>query len=128
MQVGLQDLDSPNATVGILYSPYITQGSASPLPWALAPPVQAVLIFNFYESGCNQVLEGIGSLNLPSSHLYTSSCTGVLALDNVFCTGLSSNVNTYGITGSITLGAGIVPTSVFSSSNSGIGLGLSYRG
>lgn len=113
MQVGLQDLDSPNATVGILYSPYITQGSASPLPWALAPPVQAVLIFNFYESGCNQVLEGIGSLNLPSSHLYTSICTKALALGNVFCTGLSFNVYTYGSTGSITLGAGMVPTTVF---------------
>ena len=126
--MGLQELDSPNATVRFLYSPYRTQGSATPLPWALAPPVQAVLIFNFYELGGNLVVEGIGSLNLPSSPLYASSCTWALALGNVFCTGLSSNINTYGITGPITLGAGIVPTTVFSSSNSGIGLGLSYRG
>ena len=97
------------------------------MPWALALPVQAVLIFNFYELGGNLIVEGIGSLNLLSSHLYTFSCTGVLGLDNVFCTGLISNVNTYGIAGPITLGAGIVPTTVFSSSNSGIGLGLSYR-
>ncbi|MFT5340197.1 MAG: hypothetical protein ACI9IO_001952 [Cyanobium sp.] len=99
MQVGLQELDSPNATVRILYSPCRTQGSATPLPWALAPPVQAVLIFNFYESGGNLVVEGTGSLNLPSSHLYASSCTGVSALDNVFCTGLSSNVMLMGSLG-----------------------------
>jgi hypothetical protein len=84
-----------------------------------------VLIFNLYELGGNLVVEGIGSLNLPASSLYTSICTGVLALGNVLCTGLSSNVNTYGITGPITLGAGIVPTTVSSSSNSGIG--LAYR-
>ena len=83
MQVGLQELDSPNATVRILYSPYRTQDSATPLPWALATPAQAVLIFNFYESGGNLVVEGAGSLNLPSSSLYTFSCTGILALDNV---------------------------------------------
>ena len=99
MQVGLQELDSPNATVRILYSPCRTQGSATPLPWALAPPVQAVLIFNFYESGGNLVVEGTGSLNLPSSHLYASSCTGVSALDNVFCAGLSSNVMLMGSLG-----------------------------
>jgi hypothetical protein len=86
-----------------------------------------VLIFNFYELGGNLVVEGIGSLNLLSSPLYASSCTKALALGNVFCTGLSFNVYTYGSTGSITLGAGIVPTTVFSSSNSSIGLGLSYR-
>ena len=85
MQVGLQELDSPNATVRILYSPYRTQDSATPLPWALATPAQAVLIFNFYESGGNLAVEGAGSLNLPSSSLYTFSCTGILALDNVFC-------------------------------------------
>ena len=84
MQVGLQELDSPNATVRILYSPCRTQGSATPLAWALAPPVQAVLIFNFYESGGNLVVEGAGSLNLSSSSLYAFSCTGILALDNVF--------------------------------------------
>ena len=83
MQVGLQELDSPNATVRILYSPCRTQGSATPLPWALATPAQAVLIFNFYESGGNLVVEGAGSLNLSSSSLYTFSCTGILALDNV---------------------------------------------
>ena len=84
MQVGLQGLDSPNATVRILYSPYRTQDSATPLPWALATPAQAVLIFNFYESGGNLVVEGAGSLNLPSSSLYTFSCIGILALDKVF--------------------------------------------
>ena len=113
MQVCLQGLDSPNAIARIQYSPYKTQGSATPLPWALAQPAQAVLIFNFYESGGNLVIEGAGLLNLPSSHLYTSICTEALALDNVFCTGLSFNVYTYGSTGSITLGAGMVPTTVF---------------
>ena len=56
MQVCLQGLDSPNAIARIQYSPYKTQGSATPLPWALAQPAQAVLIFNFYESGGNLVI------------------------------------------------------------------------
>ena len=93
--------------------PVQNSGLRNSFAWVLAPPVQAVLIFNFYESGGNLVLEGIGSLNIPSSHLYTSICTEALALDNVFCTGLSFNVYTYGSTGSITLGAGMVPTTVF---------------
>ena len=46
----------------------ISAGLAIGLPLAAAwiQPAQAVLIYNFYESGSDLVIEGTGSLNLPS--------------------------------------------------------------
>jgi hypothetical protein len=109
----------------------ISAGLVLSLPLAItwAQPAQAVLIFNFYELGGNLVVEGTGSLNLPSSPSYTGHCgTAELYLDYSFrtCATPGLQVNSYGITGPTTLGAGIVPTLVWSSSNSGIGLTISY--
>ena len=107
----------------------ISAGLALSLPLAItwAQPAQAVLIFNFYELGGNLVVEGTGSLSLPSSPLSTSGgFGGLLYLDDEFFTGPSSPMNAYGITGPSTLGLGIVPTFTTSSSDSGIALGLAY--
>ena len=109
----------------------ISAGLALSLPLAItwAQPAQAVLIFNFYELGGNLVVEGTGSLSLPSSPLSTSGGFGVgglLDLDYEFFTGPSSPINAYGITVPSTLGLGIVPTFTTSSSDSGIALGLAY--
>lgn len=88
-----------------------------------------MLIFNFYESGSDLVVEGTGSLNLPSIPLFTGTCAGgVLLLDTGFCTGETprSPLYIYDITGPTTLGAGIATTNAFSSSKNGIALGLNY--
>ena len=51
----------------------ISAGLVLSLPLAAAwiQPAQAVLIYNFYESGGNLVIEGTGSLNLSSSLVIT---------------------------------------------------------
>ena len=56
----------------------VSAGLALGLPLAItwAQPAQAVLIFNFYELGGNLVVEGTGSLSLPSSPLSTSGGVG----------------------------------------------------
>ncbi|QVL53466.1 MAG: hypothetical protein KFB97_03475 [Cyanobium sp. M30B3] len=94
-------------------------------------PAQAVLIYNFYESGGNLVVEGTGSLNLPSSPLASGIelPNGFLELDGGFATGATATpslANLYFIDGPNTLGAGIIPTFAFSSSDSGISSALSY--
>jgi hypothetical protein len=105
----------------------ISAGLALSLPLAItwAQPAHAVLIFNFYELGGNLVVEGTGSLSLPSGPLSTSGgFGGSLFLDDEFFTGPSSPMNVYGITGPITLG--LTPINTTSSSDSGIALGLAY--
>jgi hypothetical protein len=108
----------------------ISAGLALSLPLAITwtQPAQAVLMFNFYESGSDLVIEGTGSLNLPSRPLYNGgSTTGVLLLDSFFQIGSSSlGNNAYAITGPTTLGLAIVPTLDSSSSDGGIALVLSY--
>ena len=110
----------------------ISAGLALSFPLAVtwAQPAQAVLIFNFYESGSDLVIEGTGSLNLPSS-IGSGSCPpgGLLSLPYLFCTGraTSGGGGHYSITGPSTLGAGILPT-VFGSSNSGIPLAIQFTG
>ena len=103
-----------------------------PLTAAWAQPAQAVLIFNFYESGSDLVIEGTGSLNLPLSSLGSGFCpaSGLLSLDTLtlFCTGPNAGGPVYAITGPTTLGAGIITTNVFSSSDSGINLGIVIGG
>lgn len=102
-----------------------------PLTATWAQPAQAILIFNFYESGSDLVIEGTGSLNLPSSPTGSGSCPpgGLLSLPYLFCTGraTSGGGSHYSITGPSTLGAGILPM-VFASSNSGIPLAIQFTG
>jgi len=105
----------------------ISAGLALSLPMAAAwvQPAQAVLIFNFYESGGNLVVEGTGSLSSPSNPPPTTGgFGGSLFLDDEFFTGPSSPMYVYGITGPITLG--LTPINTTSSSDSGIALGLAY--
>ena len=112
----------------------VSAGLALGLPLAItwAQPAQAVLIFNFYESGSDLVIEGTGSLNLPLSSLGSGFCpaSGLLSLDTstLFCTGPNAGGPVYAITGPTTLGAGIITTNVFSSSDSGINLGIGIGG
>ena len=112
----------------------VSAGLALGLPLAItwAQPAQAVLIFNFYESGSDLVIEGTGSLNLPLSSLGSGFCpaSGLLSLDTLtlFCTGPNAGGPVYAITGPTTLGAGIITTNVFSSSDSGINLGIVIGG
>ena len=112
----------------------ISAGLVLSLPLAItwAQPAQAVLIYNFYESGSDLVIEGTGSLNLPSSPDSSGSyglSNGVLELDFAFLTGTTATTtqfDSYSITGPTTLGAGITPTLLFSSSDSGISSALIY--
>lgn len=112
----------------------VSAGLALSLPMAAAwvQPAQAVLIFNFYESGGNLVVEGTGSLNLPSSPFASGSfalSTGLLDLDYAFITGATdptTQVDAYAITGPTTLGASIIDFFAFSSSDSGISSALVY--
>jgi hypothetical protein len=105
----------------------ISAGLALSLPMAAAwvQPAQAVLIFNFYESGGNLVVEGTGSLNLPSLPSFSDNCGGLISLQYGFCTGPWGYINVGNITGPTTLGTGIAPVSS-SSSDSGIALALDY--
>ena len=112
----------------------VSAGLAIGLPLAAAwiQPAQAVLIYNFYESGGNLVVEGTGSLNLPSpvATFPLSISTGLLDLDSAFVIGTPdprTGVGLYFITGPTTLGAGIFPTSALASSDSGIGSALIYN-
>ena len=109
----------------------VSAGLALGLPLAItwAQPAQAGLIFNFYESGSDLVIEGTGSLNLPLSSLGPGYyCPASGSLDTIslslFCTGPNAGGPVYGITGPTTLGAGIITTNVYSSSDSGINLGI----
>ena len=112
----------------------ISAGLALSLPLAItwAQPAQAVLIYNFYESGSNLVVEGTGSLNLPSAPVGFGGIgvsNGVLDLDSAFLTGTTAattQFDSYAITGPTTLGAGITPTFLFSSSDSGTSSALIY--
>ena len=112
----------------------VSAGLALSLPLAAAwvQPAQAVLIYNFYESGGNLVVEGTGSLNLPSSPIDSDSfvfSTGILNLDYWFVIGTidpRTGVGLYFITGDTTLGVGIIPTSALASSDSGISSALIY--
>ena len=111
----------------------VSAGLALSLPLAItwAQPAQAVLIYNFYESGGNLVVEGTGSLNLPSplATFPLPFSTGFLELDIAFLIGTPdprTGVGLYSITGPTTLGAGIIPTPISSSSDSGISSGLIY--
>ena len=112
----------------------VSAGLALSLPMAAAwvQPAQAVLIYNFYESGGNLVVEGTGSLTLPSSPFPFGSfrlSTGLLDLNYLFFTGatnLTTQVDGYAITGPTTLGASIIDFFAFSSSDSGISSGLAY--
>ena len=118
------------ASIGGRIARNVSAGLALGLPLAItwAQPAQAVLIFNFYESGSDLVIEGTGSLNLPLSSLGSGFCpaSGLLSLDTLtlFCTGPNAGGPVYAITGPTTLGAGIITTNVFSSSDSGINLGI----
>ena len=118
------------ASIGGRIARNVSAGLALGLPLAItwAQPAQAVLIFNFYESGSDLVIEGTGSLNLPLSSLGPGFCpaSGLLSLDTLtlFCTGPNAGGPVYAITGPTTLGAGIITTNVFSSSDSGINLGI----
>jgi len=111
----------------------ISAGLALSFPLAVtwAQPAQAVLIFNFYELGSDLVIDGTGSLNLPSSPTGSGSCPpgGLLSLPYLFCTGqaTSGGGSHYSITGPSTLGTGILPM-VFASSNSGIPLAIQFTG
>jgi hypothetical protein len=110
----------------------ISAGLALSLPLAIAwaQPAQAILIYNFFESGGNLVVEGTGSLSLPTSlgTLPLPISTGLLALDGAFFIGTPAPlVDIYFATGPTTLGAGIIPTSLSSSSDSGIGSLLIYN-
>jgi hypothetical protein len=119
----------------------ISAGLALSLPLAVcvAQPAQAALIFNFYESGSDLVIEGTGSLNLPLSSRGPDSCPasgvlGFLGTVSTICTGPSVggfsflDLTEYAITGSPTLGAGIITSNAaaYSSSNSGIGLSIAF--
>ena len=114
----------------------ISAGLALSLPLAVAwgQPAQAVLLYNFYESGSDLVIEGTGSLNLPSSPLASNDIgvrNGLLDLDNAFFTGTFTTTNTttlgfYGLVGPPSLGPVIVNTGAFSSNYSGIVTGLMY--
>ena len=110
----------------------VSAGLALSLPLAAAwvQPAQAVLIYNFYESGGNLVVEGTGSLDLPSppATFPFSISTGLLELDAAFVIGTRdprTEVGLYFITGPTTLGAGT--TSAFASSDSGISSALIYN-
>ena len=110
----------------------ISAGLALSLPLAAAwvQPAEAILIYNFYEAGGNLVVEGTGSLSLPTSlgTLPLPISTGSLDLDNAFLIGTPAPfVDVYLATGPTTLGAGIIPTSLSSSSDSGIGSLLIYN-
>ena len=112
----------------------VSAGLALSLPLAAAwvQPAQAVLIYNFYESSGNLVVEGTGSLDLPSppATFPLSISTGLLELDSAFLIGTPdprTGVGLYFITGPTTLGAGIFPTSALASSDSGIGSALIYN-
>lgn len=110
----------------------ISAGLALSLPLAIAwaQPAQAILIYNFYESGGNLVVEGTGSLSLPTSlgTVPLMISTGSLELDGAFVIGTPAPfVDIYLATGPTTLGAGIIPTSLSSSSDSGIGSLLIYN-
>jgi hypothetical protein len=117
----------------------ISAGLAIGLPLAAAwiQPAQAVLIYNFYELGGNLVVDGTGSLSLPSPFATGGSfvpSNGLLRLDLAsFLTGTIAptiQVDGYSITGPTTLGAGIIPTingGIASSSDSGIGSALIYN-
>jgi hypothetical protein len=114
----------------------ISAGLALSLPLAItwAQPAQAVLIFNFYESGSDLVIEGTGSLSLPSplATFPLPFSTGLLDLDSAFAIGIPdprTGIGLYSITGPTTLGVGIIPTSkggIPSSSDSDISLALIY--
>jgi len=109
----------------------ISAGLALSLPLAIAwaQPAQAILIYNFYESGGNLVVEGTGSLSLPTSlgTFPLPISTGSLELDGAFVIGTPAPfVDIYFATGPTTLGAGIIPTSLSSSSDSGISSLLVY--
>ena len=98
----------------------ISAGLALSLPLAVcvAQPAQAVLIYNFYESGSDLVIEGTGSLNLPSSALFSfpipAFTTGIFQVGGGISDGLGigqPNPTTavygfYDVIGPTTLGSG----------------------
>ena len=123
-----------------------------PLTITWSQPAQAVLIFNFYESGSDLVIMGTGTLYLPTigrvdetGGTVFGSCEGTstLALDIGFCIGEDSLLEVFDITGPTTLAAGLNPANIsapFGSSyassllwNTGTGSGVfaidrAYRG
>ena len=78
----------------------ISAGLALSLPLAVAwgQPAQAVLLYNFYESGSDLVIEASGSLNLssisPSPGRITGVSSGFLDLDYAFFTGTFTTTTT----------------------------------
>ena len=123
------------ASIGGRIARNVSAGLALGLPLAItwAQPAQAVLIYNFYESGGNLVIEGTGSLNLPSSPITSGglgASTGSLELDGAFLTGINNpttQLGFYFITGPATLGASIFTTNAASSSDSGISSAIIYN-
>ena len=111
----------------------VSAGLALSLPLAAAwvQPAQAVLIYNFYESGSDLVIEGTGSLNLPSSALFSvpipAFTTGIFQVGGGISDGLGigqPNPTTavygfYGVIGPTTLGSGFSGSGA-ASSDSGI--------
>lgn len=113
----------------------ISAGLALSLPLAAAwgQPAQAVLLYNFYESGSDLVIEASGSLNLSSiSPSFSGSITGVssgfLDLDYAFLAGtFTTTLDFYDLVGPSSLGPVIVNTTALSSNDSGIMTALLYN-
>jgi hypothetical protein len=113
----------------------ISAGLALSLPLAVAwgQPAQAVLLYNFYESGSDLVIEASGSLNLSSisptfSESFTGVSSGALDLDHGFLTGtFTTTLDFYDLVGPSSLGPGIIDTFALSSYDSGITTVLLYN-